>query len=133
MRAPCPGAPQPSLSPNAFLAGLPRDTQALAQRLRTIITSTLPDAAERVYPGWRGIGYRHPQTGSICAIFITADMVKLGFEHGASLTDPHGLLIAGPSGGTQVRYVEIRRLRDIRISPIRALLRQAVATRGGCL
>ena len=120
----------PSLTPEAFLAGLPRDTQALAQRLRTIIKTTLPEGVERVYPGWRGIGYRHPEAGYICAIFILPDMVKLGFEHSALLTDTHGLLVDGPSAGKQVRYVEFRRLRDIRVAPLRALLREAIAIRG---
>ncbi|HEX2048242.1 MAG TPA: NTP transferase domain-containing protein [Acidimicrobiales bacterium] len=78
---------------------------ATAHWLRELVTATVPDAVERVYPGWHGFGYRHPRAGYFCAVFPRAETVQLSFEHGARLPDPRGLL----SGeGRQVRYVDVR-------------------------
>ena len=77
---------------------------ATAQWLRELVTATVPDAAESVYRGWHGFGYRHPVAGYFCAVFPRADEVRLSFEHGVRLPDPRGLL-AGT--GRQVRYVDV--------------------------
>ena len=82
---------------------------AAAQWLRELVTATVPDAVERVYPGWHGFGYRHPQAGYFCAVFPRSDTVQLSFERGARLPDPHRLLAGG---GRQVRYVDVRAAGD---------------------
>ena len=76
----------------------------LVMELRNLIRSAMPDAAERVYPGWHGVGFHHPDAGYVCAIFPGEDHVRVGFEHGHLLPDPHGLF---DSGGSQVRYVTV--------------------------
>jgi hypothetical protein len=48
------------------------------------------------------------------------------FEHGALLPDPDGLL---EGKGKQTRYVDIRRQQDIRVRPIKRLIRAALAYR----
>lgn len=78
---------------------------AAAQWLRELVTATVPDAVESVYPGWHGFGYRHPRAGYFCAVFPRPGEVRLSFEHGARMPDPRGVLTAG---GRQVRYVEVR-------------------------
>ena len=78
---------------------------ATAQWLRELVADAVPDAVERVYPGWHGFGYRHPVAGYFCAVFPRTDDVKLSFEHGARLADPHGLLTGT---GRQVRQVDVR-------------------------
>lgn len=110
-----------------MLADYPPEIQSLAGRLRRLVRAALPEAEERVYPGWRALGYRHPEAGYVGGIFLHPDMVKLGFEHGATLPDPHGLLIAGPAKGKQVRYLEIRDESDIVPEIIRDLLLAAAA------
>ena len=79
----------------------------LVQQLRDLVGSSMPDAAERIYPGWHGIGFHHPTAGYVCGLFPGADNVRVGFEHGHVLSDPHGLF---DSGGSQVRYVTVERL-----------------------
>ena len=100
--------------------------QSLASRLRRLVKDTLPEAEERTYPGWRAIGYRHPAAGYIGAIFLHQKMVKLGFEHGAKLPDPHGLLKPGPSASMQVRYLEIVEEGDVDAGVIRQLIEAAM-------
>jgi hypothetical protein len=79
----------------------------LARQLRELIRSAMPDATERIYPGWHGIGFHHPTAGYVCGLFPGIDNVRVGFEHGHLLSDPHGLF---DSGGNQVRYVTVERL-----------------------
>jgi len=79
----------------------------LTRQLRALIRSVMPDATERVYPGWHGIGFHHPTAGYVCALFPGVDHVRVGFEHGHLLPDPAG---AFDSGGKQVRYVTVKNL-----------------------
>lgn len=74
----------------------------LARRLRATIRAAVPDLAERVYEGWHGIGFHHDTRGYVFAIFPLDDEVRVGFEHGAELPDPHGLLTGT---GRRVRYL----------------------------
>jgi hypothetical protein len=79
----------------------------LVLRLRDAIRTALPDATEKVYPGWHGVGFHHPDAGYVCGIFPVEDHVKVGFERGSQLPDPHGLFAGG---GTQVRYVPVNEM-----------------------
>ena len=110
------------MSPEDILAEHTPEVRALAERLRQLIRETVPEASEAAYPVWHGIGYRHPETGYFCAIFPLEDEVKLGFEFGVLLPDPAGLL---QGNGRQVRYVHLRGPKDIRVRPLKALLRAA--------
>ena len=90
---------------------------------------TLPEAEERAYPVWKGIGYVHPQAGYLCAIFPYQDHVALAFEFGVLLDDPDGLLHAGKTSARKVRYLEVRTARDIRPRAIAAWLGESIALR----
>ena len=118
--------PARNSTPEQILRDHSPDVREIAQCLRTLIGATLPEAMERAYPGWHGIGYRHPSAGYIGAIFPLQDRVKLGFEHGARLPDPAGILTGD---GKQLRYVELLPGADINEQAIRALLLDAVALR----
>jgi hypothetical protein len=78
---------------------------AAAQWLREVVLDAMPDAAERVYRGWHGFGYHHPQAGYVCAVFPRADDALLAFERGVLLADPHGLLYGD---GRTVRWIQVR-------------------------
>jgi hypothetical protein len=120
-----------TLTPEDILAGHSSLVVDLAQQLRAIVRRTVPEATERAYPGWRAIGYRHPEAGYFSAIFPYRDYVALGLEFGAYLPDPAGLLRAGPSDGKRVRYVEVRRRKDIATRAIQCLLLESIAFRSG--
>ena len=111
------------MSPEDILAELAPDIRATAEALRKLIAGTVPEATEAAYPGWRGIGYTHPEAGYFCAIFPQVDVVKLGFEFGVLLRD-HGGLLEGV--GKQVRYVVIQDANAVPADGIRTLLLAAV-------
>lgn len=79
----------------------------LCLRLREVIRAAMPDATEKVYLGWHGIGFHHPDVGYVCAVFPGEDHVRVGFEHGHLLPDAHELF---DPGGGQVRYVTVNEL-----------------------
>jgi hypothetical protein len=110
------------MTPAEILAEHTPRVRALTGRLRRLIRQTVP-AREVAYPVWHGIGYRHPRTGYFCGIFPQRDHVRLGFEHGAHLRDPDGML---EGMGRQVRYVIIRNEKDIRVRPLKKLLSAAI-------
>lgn len=87
-----------------LLADHDRPVVATALWLRRLVQAAVPDAVESAYLGWHGLGYRHPEAGYFCAIFPRAAEVRLSFEHGTLLRDPHRLL---RGTGRQVRYVEV--------------------------
>jgi hypothetical protein len=67
----------------------------LAQWLRRAVKSADEHLSERVYKGWHGFGYHHPDAGYVCAVFPREDDVLLAFEHGADLADPERRLTEG--------------------------------------
>ena len=84
-----------TIPPEALLADYPPPHQALAQRLREIVTDAVPDAIERVRPGWRLIGYDLPVTrhGTFFAwIWPEPEHVHLGFPRGIDMDDPDGAM-----------------------------------------
>ncbi|MBI3607253.1 MAG: DUF1801 domain-containing protein [Nitrospirae bacterium] len=112
-------------APEQFLSGFPPHIQKLAQRLRQLVTHTVPKATEAVYPGWKLIGYR-VRAGRRDAYFGFVapldDRVLLGFEYGVLLSDRTQLL---EGDGKQVRHVTIRRAEDIRQTKLAVLIAEA--------
>lgn len=94
--------------------------RAVANRLRRLVLAEVPEAEEAGYPGWRLIGYRAPSY--FCFVAPLDDHVRLGFEHGAKLDDPDGLL---EGSGKQVRYVVVRPGVAPDAAALRALIRRA--------
>jgi hypothetical protein len=88
-------SPIESIPPEAFLAGYPPPIVALGQRLRWVVKRAVPDAIERVRPGWRVIGYDLPSrhNGLFFAwVFPELEHVHLGFPHGTLMDDARGEL-----------------------------------------
>jgi hypothetical protein len=95
------------IPPEALLDDFPPPMQAIAHRLRDLVKATVPDAIERVRPGWRLIGYDLPIGRKLAYFAYVApevEHVHLGFEHGWAMRDPHGLL-AGVGITKQVRWL----------------------------
>ena len=91
------------MTPEELLAEHTEAVAQLAAGVRSIVTRALPDAEERVYRGWHGLGYVDPDAGYVCGIFPRRDEVKLGFEHGYALDHP--LLT---ERGSQIAYAVFR-------------------------
>ena len=84
------------------------------------------DLEPRVYRGWRGIGFRHPEAGYVCGVFPRDDRVELLFERGAELADPDRVL---EGTGTQTRSIVVVAEDAALARTIRAYVQQAIAQR----
>jgi Domain of unknown function (DU1801) len=60
---------------------------------------------------------------SFCHVAVYAKHVNLGFNHGADLADPRGIL---QGTGKQVRHVTIREAADLKSADLTRLLRLAI-------
>lgn len=110
-----------------LLAGHSEPVRALIAALRALVRQTLPEAEERVYPGWKAIGYRHPTAGYVGGLFPMADHVKVAFERGARLSDPFKLLEMPKTSGKTVRYVSVYAVDTLPEAALVALLLEAAA------
>jgi hypothetical protein len=115
-------AEQP-LSAERVLAGYPAGIRALAERLRALVRAALGEPEERVYAGWRALGYHDAQAGYFCGIFPRRGEVRLVFEYGAALADPDGILTGS---GTQTRNVVLRPGDPVPEAAILAMIERAV-------
>jgi len=85
--------PVDTIPAEALLADFPPRHQELAHRLRDIVTDAVPEAIERVRPGWRLIGYDLPikRHGVFFAwIWPEPEHVHLGFPRGIDMDDRLG-------------------------------------------
>jgi hypothetical protein len=98
----------------------------LSLRLREVIRAAMPDATEKVYLGWHGIGFHHPDAGYVCAIFPGEDHVRVGFEHGHLLPDAHEIF---DPGGSQVGYITVFELTADLVARLEELVDHAVHLR----
>jgi Domain of unknown function (DU1801) len=81
---------------------------ALIRSVRKVLRRRLPTANELVYDNYNFfvIGYCSTERPSDCILSIAAGAngVGLSFYHGATLPDPHGLLLGS---GSQNRFIRI--------------------------
>ncbi len=115
------------MPPEALLADYPPPMRAIAERLRGIVRQVMPEAIERVRPGWRLIGYDVPvgrRTVYFCYVAPEYEHVHLGFEWGILMDDPHQLLI-GRGVTRQVRWLTLRSVDEIDLPGFQALVREA--------
>jgi hypothetical protein len=87
--------PIDSIPPEALLADYPPPHQAVAQRLREIVTDAVPEAIERVRPGWGLIGYDMPLKGRgafFAWIWPEPEHIHLGFPRGIEMDDPDDVM-----------------------------------------
>ena len=91
------------VSVEELLAPLPPPLREAAEELRATVRRAIPDAIERVRTGWRIVGYDVPRgrrTAYFAFVWGEPEHVHLGFEYGALIDDPDGVL-----GGTSLRQV----------------------------
>lgn len=111
-----------------FLAAYPEETVRLAEQLRALVKRALPEALERMRPGWRLIGYDVPvgrRKRSFAYVAPQPGHVHLGFEYGAWLDDPQGLLEGAHLRLRQVRYLTYRPGDELPEATVMALIRDA--------
>ncbi len=119
------------IPPEAWLEAYPPPLVEIAVRLRAIVRRTLPDAIERVRPGWGILGYDLPAgRRSVFFAWIWPQAqprhthVHLGFVHGVLMDDPDGRL-EGAGVTRNARWVTVRPGEPIDEPRLVELLREA--------
>lgn len=101
----------------------------LAVRTRALITEVYPEVVEVPWVQQNVVGYGvgpKKMSEHFCYIAFHKDHVNLGFNQGAELPDPEGLL-EGP--GEMLRHVKIAKPDDLEDPAVRRLLEAAKAHR----
>lgn len=124
------------ITPDEYLAAYPPVVQETAAVLRRLVRVAVPEAIERVRVGWQLIGYDLPlRRYGVYFAYVAPELahVHLGFEYGAFMHDPDGLL-QGSGITRQVRWMTLSSPRQIDQEPAIALIREgarvAALTRG---
>ena len=101
---------------------------ALIRSVRKALRKRLPTANELVYDNYNFfvIGYSSTERPSDCIVSIAAaaNGVGLAFYHGASLPDPHKLLLGS---GSQNRFIRLRSAATLARPEVEELIAAAIA------
>lgn len=118
------------IPPDLFLEGYAADVRDTANRLRGVVKEAVPDAIERVRPGWALIGYDLPirRRGVYFAwVWPEREHVHLGWQHGIFMDDPDRMLQGAHLKLKKVRYVTVDPGDDFPAAEFIALTRHAAA------
>ena len=116
---------------DTFLKGYSPQVREIAVKAREVILSVLPDATEKVYPGWKVIQYGAgaDMKSVFAAISPQRERVNLGLANGAALPDPDGLL---EGDGKAIRHLKLTSPQAASAPAVRELVRGALqALRNG--
>ena len=118
--------PEPQLA--KFIAKFEPKHRALITAIRRALRKRLPAANELVWDNYNFfvIGYSATERPSDSALSLAAGAsgIGLSFYRGASLPDPHGILLGS---GTQNRFVRLESAKTLARPEIEALIAAAVA------
>lgn len=107
--------------------------QLLAQSVREVIADVYPEVVEVPWPKQQVIGYGvgpKKMTEHFCYIGAFEKYVNLGFNYGAKLPDPEGLL---EGTGKLFRHVKIANQGELERPAVRQLIEAALAERKAAL
>ena len=109
------------------LAGYDPQVSNLTLALREVILEEAPEAIESIVKGYAvAIGFSFtgkPMKDGFCHIVAYSSHVNLGFNRGASLPDPKGVLIGK---GKSIRHITIRNESELERPYIRRYLQAAI-------
>jgi uncharacterized protein YndB with AHSA1/START domain len=94
-----------------LLARVPAPMADLTRRARALVLDVRPDAIERVWPGWKNVGYAVGPAMSdvICMLSPAKSWVRFSFVR-TDLPDPAGLLGESDAKGHHVRLASVAEL-----------------------
>lgn len=96
------------IPPELLLEGFPPGIRRAAERLRAVVRRAVPDAIERVRPGWGVIGYDVPvgkRTRYFAFVWPEREHAHMGWEYGIWMDDPANILRGAHLKLRKVRYV----------------------------
>ncbi len=121
-------SPPPSRELLGFLEPYAPATRELALAVRAAVLAELPPCCEYVYDAYNavaiGYGPNSRYQEGVCHVAVYARHVNLGYNFGAQLDDPAGVL---EGAGRNVRHIKMRSPEDLARPEWRVLLRQAAA------
>jgi len=110
-----------------FLKPYDREIRDLALNLRALVLEEMAPCYENIYDAYSavaiGYGTSDRLRDGIFHIAVYSSHVNLGFNWGATLDDPDGVL---EGSGKQIRHISIRTPADLARPEIRQYVRQAI-------
>jgi hypothetical protein len=109
-----------------FLADFTPGVRALALRAREMIRQIRPDVVEKVWPGWKVVGYGTGPTMKemVLGVAPLKERLRIGFTDGVAPPDPAGLLEGEGAGH---RALKVATPEALEAPAVVALLREAFA------
>jgi hypothetical protein len=111
-----------------FLAAFDPAIGKLFLAARRAVLAAAPSSNELVYDAYNAVSAAYTFSDRLTEAFshvaAYAGYVNLGFNRGAELPDPDGVLVGT---GARIRHVRIAKAGDLAAPAVRALLRAAVA------
>jgi hypothetical protein len=109
-----------------FLKPYDREIRDLALELRALVLEEMAPCYENIYDAYSavaiGYGTSDRLRDGIFHIAVYSKHVNLGFNDGASLADPKGIL---QGTGSQIRHITIKTAADIKRPELRSYIRRA--------
>ena len=132
MKAPTKAAAQSGASPaqqlEGFIGKFDSKNAALIRSVRKALRKRLPTANELVYDNYNFfvIGYSPTERPSDCIVSIAAaaNGVGLSFYYGATIPDPHKLLLGS---GSQNRFIRLESAASLARPEVEELIAAAIA------
>ena len=117
---------QPPTALIKFLKPYDREIQSLALNLRALVLEEMAPCYENIYDAYSavaiGYGASDRLSDGVFHIAVYADHVNLGFNDGASLDDPKGIL---QGSGKLIRHITTKTAEDLKRTELRAYIRRA--------
>jgi hypothetical protein len=121
-------ARRPSVELRGFLEAYDPAVARLYLAARSAVLESAPDANELIYDAYNAVTTAYSFTERLaeafCHVAAYRAYVNLGFNRGATLPDPEGVLVGK---GARIRHVRIASAAELKLPAVRALLREAVA------
>ena len=107
-----------------FLQPYDREVQKLALALRALVLDEMAPCHENIYDAYSAVAMGYGPTerlsDGVFHIAVYTKGVNLGFNQGATLADPDGIL---EGAGKQIRHIKIRKPSDLTRPETRAYVR----------
>jgi hypothetical protein len=96
----------------------------LALQACDVIAKAVPKAEQKVYAGWRSIGFSldGSMATQFCAVGPQQKYVNIYLMRGTELDDPKALL---EGTGKKMRHVKIKEAKDLKNAALKALIKEA--------
>ncbi len=116
----------PPATLKTFLKPYDHEIQNLALGLRALVLDEMAPCYENIYDAYSAvaIGYGTSQrlSDGIFHIAVYAKHVNLGFNDGATLLDPRGML---KGNGNRIRHIKVESREDLKRPELRSYIRRA--------